>query len=222
MEGELTFLFFSSPLPPTLPILPILQPPFQFLFVPKYPIISKFSCPLSSLFTWASQCLDIPALLSWNFLSCILLSCSLTSSIADFSSKSTYHLQSQSHLRSGILFFISFALLSPSFWSIVQNSLLHFSQGSPSPIFCRLPTCFSIYVQDLNSSNSSTFLLSSYQSYNFSSPPHQTGSTSLFLCSVVTPCSDLSPHHCSPLSCDFPLSWSISPLFLFTLFFLSA
>lgn len=71
-----------------------------------------------------------------------------------------------------------------------------------------------------------TFLLSTYQSYNnISSPHHQRGSTFIFLCSVVTLCSDLSPPHCFPdtFLWLFPFFFlCINHLFLFILCFPSA
>lgn len=82
MEGELISLFFTSFIPSNAPLLPILQPPFQFPSLLRYPIASRFSCPLSYLCAWASQPPGITALQSRN-----CLSCSLTSSIVWFQSK---------------------------------------------------------------------------------------------------------------------------------------
>lgn len=95
-------------------------------FFATYPIVSKCNCFLSSLCSRASQPSEVTTLPSCNFLSHVLLACSLTPSTVDSSPKSTCHLKLHPHFCSGILLFISFDLLSPSSQLIVQNFLLHF------------------------------------------------------------------------------------------------
>lgn len=194
--GKVDLPFLTTLLPSNPPVLPILQPPLRFPFLPISPTVSKFGGLLSSLCTWASQLPDITTLPSCNVLSHILPSCSLTPSTIDSTPKVTRHLQTVSPLPTNpFLYFFCLPVTilpvnSAKLPAPLSSRLLshQFSADNPPSLLLT----YKIGGWDLNFFNFLALHIPIY--HNFSYPPCQNRSSSLFLRSLITPrCSGSQP-----------------------------